>query len=126
MDMKSKDILNLFYWKFKFQSKSKFKFSNITSKYLFMNHFNTICAKNIKSCNKISFLLIILKKIFIKSVQLGYRCFLPKKYNTISKEINKVKTLCDFYILIILFLIWLSNFHWFYFIPYSLIWVNFC
>ena len=67
-----------------------------------MNHFNTFFMKNIKNCKKISFLLIKFLKIFIKSVQLGYRCFLPKKYNTISKEINKVKTLCDFYILIIL------------------------
>ena len=46
MDMKSKDIFNLFYLKFK--SKSKFKFSNITSKYLFTNHFNTIFMENIK------------------------------------------------------------------------------
>ena len=44
MDMKSKDIFNLFYLKFK--SKSKFKFSNITSKYLSMNHFNTIFMEN--------------------------------------------------------------------------------
>ena len=44
--MKSKDILNLFYLKFK--SKSKFKFSNIASKYLFMNHFNIIFMKYIK------------------------------------------------------------------------------
>ena len=42
--MKSKDIFNLFYLKFKF--KSKFKFSNITSKYLSMNHFNTIFMEN--------------------------------------------------------------------------------
>ena len=100
VDMKSKDILNLFYLKFK--SESKFKFSNITSKYLFMNHFNTIFMKNIKNCTKISFLLIIFFKIFIISVQLGYRYLFPKKYNPIFKEINKVKTLCDFYILIIL------------------------
>ena len=46
INMKSKDILNLFYLKFK--SKSKFKFSNITSKYLFKNHFNTIFMENIK------------------------------------------------------------------------------
>ena len=64
--MKSKDILNLFYLKFK--SKSKFKFSNIASKYLFMNHFNIIFMKYIKNCKKISFLLIIFLKIFIKSI----------------------------------------------------------
>ena len=46
VDMKIKDILNLFYLKFK--SESKFKFSNITSKYLFMNHFKTIFMENIK------------------------------------------------------------------------------
>ena len=46
MDMKRKDILNLFYLKFK--SKSKFKISNITSKYLFMNHFNTFFYEKYK------------------------------------------------------------------------------
>ena len=46
IDMKSKDILNLFYLKFK--SKSKFNFSNIASKYLFMNHFKTIFMENTK------------------------------------------------------------------------------
>ena len=98
--MKSKDILNLFYLKFK--SKSKFNFSNIASKYLFMNHFNIIFMKYIKKNKKSSFLLINFLKIFIKLVQLGYHYLFPKKYNTIFKEINKVKTLCDFYILIIL------------------------
>ena len=84
MDMKSKDILNLFYLKFK--SKSKFKISNITSKYLFMNHFNTFFMKNIKNCKKISFLLINFLKIFIKSVQLGYRYLFPKKITQFLKK----------------------------------------
>ena len=84
MDMKSKDILNLFYLKFK--SKSKFKFSNIASKYLFMNHFNIIFMKYIKNCKKISFLLIIFLKIFIKSVQLGYRYLFQKNITQILKK----------------------------------------
>ena len=84
MDMKSKDILNLFYLKFK--SKSIFKFSNITSKYLFMNHFNTIFRKNIKNCKKISFLLIIFFKIFIKSVQLQYHYQFPKNITQFLKK----------------------------------------
>ena len=82
--MKSKDILNLFYLKFK--SKSKFKFSNIASKYLFMNHFNIIFMKYIKNCKKISFLLINFLKIFIKSVQLGYRYLFPKKITQFLKK----------------------------------------
>ena len=68
----------------------------------------------------------VTKQLLFKSVQLGYHCLFPKKYKTIFKEIDKVKTFCDFYIFIILIFNLVIKFSLILFYSLSLIRVNFC